>query len=151
MKIAAVPDGHGGDRSALRRPAHASGRGARVTRWRAAQLRSDFGAGVLLSVEVDEVSLEVDELLDELSVDGAAAGAAEVSVVVVVVDESVGAALFSVVDGSVAVVLLDIELSAAGCDCVVVVVVVEASVDWATAAPMPVTRAAAAATADSFF
>ncbi len=76
-----------------------------------------------------------------------AAGAADVSVLVVV-DVSVGAVLFSVLAGSdvVVVVLLGIVLVSAG-----VVVVVVASVDWATAAPMPASRAAAAATADNFF
>ena len=105
------------------------------------QLRSERGAGVAAGV----VSVE-------------AAGAADLSVVVLlvvlVVDESVGAVLFSVVDGSdVVVVLLGIVLVSAGCDCVVVVVVVE-SLDWATAAPIPASMAAMAAmaaTADNFF
>ena len=110
-------------------------------------MRSERGAGVLL---VDEVSAAAGAA--EVSAAGAAAGVADVSVVVVVVVESVGALLFSVEAGSVLVVaLFDIELSevAAGVDCVVVVV--EVSVDCATAAPMPASMAAMAATADNFF
>ena len=149
MKIAAVSDGHGGDRAALRRPAPSSGRGARVTRGARAQLRSERGAGVV-SVEVDDVSAAAGAT--EVSVDEAA-GAALLSVVVVVV-VSVGAVLFSVEAGSVVTVaVFDIELLSvvtAGVGWVVVVVVV-VSVDWATAAPMPASRAAAAATADNFF
>ena len=118
-----------------------SRQGARVTRWARAQLRSERGAGVV-SAAAGATEVSVDD----------AAGAAEVSVVVVVV-VSVGAVLFSVDAGSVVLVaLLDIELLsvvAAGVDWVVVVVVV--SVDCATAAPMPASRAAAAATADNFF
>jgi hypothetical protein len=127
-------------------PLVVSGQGARVTRRARAQLRSERGAGV---VSVDDVSAAAGAA--EVSVDDAA-GAAEVSVVVVVV-VSVGAVLFSVEAGSVVpVALFDIELLsvvAAGVAGVVVVVVV--SVDCATAAPMPASRAAAAATADSFF
>ncbi len=126
-------------------PLFPSEQGARVTRDVRAQLRSERGAGVV----ADDVSAGAG---DELSV---AAGAALVSVVVVVVEVSVGAALFSVDDGSVVVLLvlagivLVSVVVAAGVDCVVVVVLV--SVDCATAAPMPASRAAAAATADNFF
>ncbi len=144
MKIAAMPEGHGGDRAALRGPARLEQAGSPGHSVGArAQLRSERGAGV---VAVDEVSAAG---VTEVSV---AAGAADVSVVVVVV-VSVSAVLFSVEDGLVVLVaLFDIELSllvAAGVACVVVVVVV--SVDCATAAPMPASRAAAAATADNFF
>ena len=117
------------------------------------------GAGALSVEDDDELSVVVDEVDVSLLVAGIAAGAAfdwSVVVVVVVVDESVGAVLFSVEAGSVVLVVLvalfDIELPsvvAAGVDWVVVVVVV--SVDCATAAPMPASRAAAAATADNFF
>ena len=79
---------------------------------------------------------------------GVGAGAAELSVVVVVVDVSAGAVLFSVAAGLVAV--LDIVLVLAGADWVVVDVVV-VSVDCATAAPIPASRAAEAARADNFF
>ena len=97
----------------------------------ALQLRSERGLGVVTAGVVST------------------AGAADVSVVVVV-DVSVGAVLLSVLDGSdVVVVLLGAVLVSAGVAWVVVVVVV--SVDWATAAPMPASRAAAAATADNFF
>jgi hypothetical protein len=82
------------------------------------------------------------------------AGAADESVlevsVVVVDDVSVGAVLLSVAFGSVAGAA-GAALVSAGVDCVVVVVVVVESVDCATAAPMPASNAAAAATADSFF
>ena len=99
------------------------------------QLRSERGVGVVTAGVVSTVE----------------AGAADVSVVVVVVDVSVGAVLFSVADGSlvVVVVLLGIALVSAGVDWVVVVVVV--SVDCATAAPRPASMAATAATADNFF
>ena len=84
---------------------------------------------------------------------GVGAGAADLSVddmsVVVVVDVAAGAVLFSVAFGSV--VLLDIVLVSAGVDWVVVVDVVVVSVDCATAAPIPASRAAEAATADNFF
>ena len=85
-----------------------------------------------------------------LSLRGAGvAGAADESVLEV----SVGAVLLSVAFGS-AVVEAGMALVPAGVDGVVVVVfdVVELeSVDWATATPMPASRAAAAATADNFF
>ena len=120
-------------------PPIADGQGARVTLSSRLQLRSARGAG---AGAVDDVSVE--------------AGAV---VVVDVVDVSVGAVLFSVLDGSVVVlvvVLLGIALVsvAAGAVCVVVVVLVvvaDESVDCATAAPIPASRAAAAARADSFF
>jgi hypothetical protein len=120
-------------------PPIADGQGARVTLSSTLQLRSARGAGVTAA---------------ELSV---AAGAVEESVDVVVVDVSVGAVLFSVVDGVVAVLALLAGIAllsvAAGVVCVVVVfeVVVDESVDCATAAPIPASRAAAAATADNFF
>ncbi len=103
------------------------------------QLRSERGAGV-----AEALVLELSVLLAAL----------ELSVVVLVedVDESVGAVLFSVDDGSVVVVV--VVVVSAGMACVVVVVfdvVADESVDWATAAPMPASRAAAAATADNFF
>ena len=107
----------------------AAGPGHSVT---ASQLRSERGLGVAAAGVVST------------------AGAADVSVMVVV-DVSVGAVLFSVVDGSVVVrvVLLGIALVSAGVDWVVVVVVV--SVDCATAAPRPASMAATAATANNFF
>jgi hypothetical protein len=78
------------------------------------------------------------------------AGATEVSVVVVVVDESLGAVLFNVDEGSVVVlVLAGIVLVSVAAGVVVVVVLV--SVVCATAAPIPANRAATAATADNFF
>ncbi len=86
----------------------------------------------------------------ELSVDDvSAAGAAEVSAAGVAFDESVGAVLFSVLAGSV---VAGAALVSLGMVCAVPVVgVVLVSVDCATAAPMPASRAAAAATADNFF
>lgn len=78
------------------------------------------------------------------------AGAADVSVLGVEV-ESVGAVLLSVVFGSAAGTTTPVS---AGIPWVVVVelaVADEESVDCATAAPMPASRAAAAATADNFF
>jgi hypothetical protein len=95
--------------------------------------------------------------------------ALELSVLVVddEVDESDGAVLFNVDDGSLVVdvvlagidwvdVVLFVVVAdvSAGTACVVVAVlevVVDVSVDWATAAPMPATKVAAAATADNFF
>ena len=117
-------------------------------------MRSERGAGAVSVDEAAELSVEVVE--DELSVEAAAAGAADwsVVVVVVVVDESLGAVLLSVAFGSVLVAAgADIELLSAGCVAVVVVVEVvdDESVDCATAAPIPASRAAAAATADNFF
>ena len=117
-----------------------------------AQLRSERGAGV---VAVDELSAAG---AGEVSAAGAAevsaaAGAAAGAVVVVVV-VSVGAVLFSVDAGSVVVVvvaLFGIELVSVVAAGVCVVVVVVVSVDCATAAPMPASRAAEAATADNFF
>lgn len=152
MKIAAVPDGHGGDRSAL--PMRA---GARVTGGMAwPQLRSVRGAG---AVDDDELSVEVEEVdeVDDVSlVAGIAAGATfdlSVVVVVVVVELSLGAVLFSVLDGSVVVVvLLGAAVESAGWACVVVVVVVcDESVVCATARPIAASRPVAAARADNFF
>lgn len=64
--------------------------------------------------------------------------------------ESVGAVLFSVLDGSGALPLLAllgiVLLVSAGVACVL-----DESVDCATAAPIPASSAAAAAMADSFF
>jgi hypothetical protein len=120
-------------RSAPRRAARFERAGsADQSKAAALQLRSERGAGV---TSVDDVS-------------AAAAGATDVSVEGAV-DVSVGAVLFSVAEGSVVVVLAGIAAVSAGVDWVVVVVVV--SVDCATAAPMPASRAAAAATADNFF
>ncbi len=120
-------------------PPHAVGRepGSLGVR---AQLRSERGAGV---ASVDELSVD-----DEVSAAGAA-GALDVSVLVV--DESVGAVLFKVADGSAAVLAGTAVVSVAVGAVVCVVVVVVVSVDCATAAPMPASRAAAAATADNFF
>ena len=104
----------------------------------AVQLRSLRGAGV--AGAADESVLEVSVVFVLLFV---------------VVDVSVGAVLLSVAFGSV-VVVAGMALVSAGVDCVVVAVldVVEVeveSLDWATATPMPASRAAAAATADNFF
>lgn len=61
--------------------------------------------------------------------------------------ESVGAVLFNVLDGSGALALLGIVLLvSAGVACEL-----DESVDCATAAPIPASSAAAAATADNFF
>jgi hypothetical protein len=61
--------------------------------------------------------------------------------------ESVGAVLFSVLDGAGALALLGIVLLvSAGVACEL-----DVSVDCATAAPIPASSAAAAATADNFF
>jgi len=150
MKIAAMPGGHGGDRSALpthREPGSPGRRGP--------QLRSLRGAGAVddeLSVEVEVVDVVEDVSL----VAGIAAGAVfdwSVVVVVVVVALSVGAVLFSVLDGSVVVVvLLGAAVESAGWVCVVVVVVVEASLlVCATARPIAASRPVAAARADNFF
>jgi len=111
------------------------------------------GAGVVL-VD-DELSVEVDVVEGDVSdVAGIAAGAVvDWSVVVVVVVElSVGAVLFSVLDGLVVVVLLGAAVESAGWVCVVVVVVVEASLlVCATAKPIAASRPVAAARADNFF
>ena len=113
-----------------------------------AQLRSERGAGV---ASVDELSVDVAPSVDDEVSAAGAAGALDVSVVALVVDESVGAVLFSVADGSAAVLagIAVVSVAVGAVVCVVVVVVV--SVDCATAAPMPASRAAAAATADNFF
>jgi hypothetical protein len=105
-----------------------------------AQLRSERGAGV---ASVDELSVD--------DGDAASAAGAAVSAGALVVDESVGAVLFSVADGSAAVLagVAVVSVAVGAVVCVVVVVVV--SVDCATATPMPASRAAAAATADNFF
>lgn len=84
----------------------------------------------------------------------AAAGAVSVEVaagvvsvvVVVVVDVSVGAVAFSVLDGLVVVVAL-LSVVELGC----AAGIVDVSVDCATAAPIPASNAAAAARADNFF
>lgn len=61
--------------------------------------------------------------------------------------ESLGAVLFSVLDGSAVLAVLGIVLLvSAGLACVL-----DESVDCATAAPIPASSAAAAATADNFF
>jgi len=105
----------------------------------AAQLRSLRGAGVAgVAGAADESVLEVSLAFVLLFV---------------VLDVSVGAVLLSVAFGSVGGVA-GMALVSAGVDCGVVAVldVVELeSVDWATATPMPASRAAAAATADNFF
>jgi len=96
----------------------------------------------------DELSLEVDDEDELLSVDVAAGAAVELSV-----DELFDVSLLCVLDGVAGCVLLGIALvsvvaaGAAG---------VEEVDDWsvvvcATAKPMPASRAAAAATADNFF
>ena len=104
-------------------------------------MRSERGAGAAEVSLLDDVSVLLAAL--ELSVAGCTTD----------VDVSAGAVLFSVAAGSAVVVVVVVVVSA-GIDWVVVVVfavVDDESVDWATAAPMPASRAAAAATADNFF
>ena len=119
------------------------------------QLRSVRGAG---AVDDDELSVEVEEVdeVDDVSlVAGIAAGATfdlSVVVVVVVVELSLGAVLFSVLDGSVVVVVLaGAAVVSAGWACVVVVVVVDESFVCATASPIAASKPVAAARADNFF
>ena len=105
----------------------------------AVQLRSLRGAGV--AGAADESVLEVSVVFVLLFV---------------VVDVSVGAVLLSVAFGSAGVMAgvagaAGMALVSAGVDCGVVAVVEVESLDWATATPMPASRAAAAATADNFF
>lgn len=85
-----------------------------------------------LSVLLAALELSVDMLLED-------------------VDESVGAVLFSVDDGSVVVVVVVVVSAGMAWVDVAEFVVVDVSVVWATAAPMPASRAATAAAADNFF
>jgi hypothetical protein len=140
MKIAAMPDGHGGDCFGLlaeRSPGHPGRRGL--------QLRSLRGAGVVALD--DELSLEVDDEDDELSVDVAAGAAVELSV-----EGLFDVSLPCVLDGVADCVLLGIALvSVAAGVAGVEEVDDESVVVCATAKPIPASRAAAAATADNFF